>query len=314
MIKKRLFALAMATVMMLSTSVVAFAEQTTTVANISSTLSTSVEATGEMNPVSIKVTVPTSTEFVINPYKLSAEVGGATKSLQVYSPDYTITNVGDVALQVDAVIAGEVKGNLTFASNTVASNSTKNEAFLFVNFKRALSDDVTTAITESTKFDKDGIVKVDSHDDGKTYYAVDKSLIVADGDDYVLTEAAAAALSANDWNYTVTSKNVTVTENSVKKTYTLETYKILAEGEYDKSATQGAVTAKDTTYKNMGTIYTAAQISAVDTLEEGDDKLSFSISGSTAVNPTKVWTESDGATVTIKFNFTPVIVEVESDN
>jgi hypothetical protein len=312
MIKKRLFALAMATVMMLSTSVVAFAEQTTTVANISSTLSTSVEATGEMNPVSIKVTVPTSTEFVINPYKLSAEVDGTTKSLQVYSPNYEISNEGDVALQVDAVIAGEVKGNLTFASNTVASNSTKNEAFLFVNFKRALSGDVTDAITAETKFDKDGIVKVTDHDDGKTYYAVDKSLIVANGDDYVLTDAAKAALSANAWNYTVTSKNVTVTESNVKKTYTLETYKILAEGEYDKSATQGAVTAKDTTYKNMGTIYTSAQISA--NSEVGDQKLSFSISGSTAVNPTKVWTETDGATVTIKFNFTPVIVEVESDN
>jgi hypothetical protein len=268
-----------------------------------------VEATGEMNPVSIKVTVPTSTEFVINPYKISATTGETTKSLQVFSPDYEISNEGDVALQVDAVIAGEVKGNLTFASNTVASNSTKNEAFLFVNFKRALSDDVAAAITSTTKFDKDGIVQVTEHTDGQTYYAVDKSLIVADGDDYVLTEAAKTALSANDWNYTVTSKNVTVTENSVKKTYTLETYKILAEGEYDKSATQGAVTAKDTTYKNMGTIYTSTQITANSDL--GDQKLSFSISGSTAVNPTKVWTESDGATVTIKFNFTPVIVEVE---
>jgi hypothetical protein len=337
MIKKRLFALAMATVMVLSSSVMAFAADAnvikddkdnvigtdngdgTKTMNVSSTLTTAVEATGEMQPASIKVTVPTTTQFVINPYKISAEIPGNANNkstLQVISPDYEVVNAGEVALQVDTTVVGKATGKLTLAGGTVAATSTKKEAFLFINFKRALPTGAATAITADTEFDKDGIVTESNHTHAadETHYAVDKSQIQlksgsTDGT-YELTDAAKTALSGLV-NYTVTSKSVTDKTQTPNVTYTLETYKLLGAGDYDKNATQGAVTTKETTYKNVGTIATEAQADTDTTLS---NKLTFTISGSAAVNPANdPWAESDGATVTIKFNFTPVIIETETN-
>jgi hypothetical protein len=333
MIKKRLFALAMTAVMVLSTSVMAFADDATTKAtdaagntgtvdgdkttwNISSTLTTSIEATGEMQQASIKVTVPTTTQFVINPYKLTVETypedngtfTASDKNLQVISPEYTVTNMGEVDLTVDATISGSVTGGLALATASVASTSTKKEVFLYVNFKRAIptvGDDNNAVFSNTTEFDKDGIVKVESHEAGGTYYAVDKSQITLkenEPDVYVLTDDALADFTAG-YNYTVSSKSATASEGSVKVTYTLVTYKILGEGDYDKNAAQGAVTSKDTTYKSVGKI-TAADGSGAATT---GGKLTFTIDGSTAVNPTTNWTGSETATVNIKFSFTPSV-------
>jgi hypothetical protein len=218
-------------------------------------------------------------------------------------------------------VSAKTTGTLTLASNPVASTSTKKEIFLFINFGDHGLPSVAKAViddTDVTKFDKDGVVtyargvrgegEVVVHENGKTYYAVDKSMIEAGSNDgeYVLTDAARNAL-ADNFNYTVTSKSMidkTVTPNV---TYTLETYKLLDDGEYDKSANnQAAISTKDTTFKNVGTIVPEA----VAMTDGGMWVFGFSIAGSTSVNPANdPWTEADTATVNIKFSFTPVILE-----
>lgn len=337
MIRKKLFAVAMTAVMVLSTSVMAFAveggdttadttkltdsngatgtknDDGTTTWNVSSTLSTTVTANGEMQKANIKVTVPTSNIFAINPYKLYVHLAGMQDDYwaedgrdymansQIVSPIYKVTNEGEIDLQVDAVISGEALGGLTLAGSPVSQTGTKREAFIFVNFVRGLPTEAASAITATAEYDEDGVVKVDTHVQGKTYYAVDKTNIQQkeDGSGYELTADAKSILDVA-YNYTVTTKSVTETVDGTRITYTLATYKLMIGGDYDKNATQGIVSTKETTYKNVGFIKNKTASDAERTLE-------YNFDGSTPVNPTGNWTGEEKAKVNIKFNFTPVV-------
>jgi hypothetical protein len=313
MIKKRLFALAMTAVMMLSTSVVAFADDaaTTKTENISTTLSTAIEATGTLKQASIKVTVPTSNAFIINPYKLSVTpTGGTTASTsQIVSPTYTVQNAGEVALKVDVTAKATVAGDLTLATSPVASTSTKKEAFIFLNFQDAVDSEAVSALTaDGAKFDANGNLVQTQYEEGKTYYGVDKSQVVKDtsdtsGTSYKLADGVKDLITAAPYAVITTSKTATSGSGDSKVTYTQVNYKFLADGAYDKSANQLAVTTATAGATKTGVTTIAAQSST------GNDggKLEYSICGSTAVNPAKVWTESDTASISITFNFTPVV-------
>jgi hypothetical protein len=283
--------------------------------NISSTLTTAIEATGSMQQAEIKVTVPTSSEFVINPYKLSATVkdtsgSDVTKSTQVVSPDYTVTNAGEVDLQVDATIKATVGDGLALATGPVASTSTKKEVFLFVNFKRSLDSAKVSGITGQSYTAAGAPIVNDNTTlaaDGSTVlYAIDKAALEQDTSDtsgttYKIKNDYVALIKADPYAYTLKTStgSYTNTSTKVKTSYVLETYSFLKEGEYNKDANQGAATTAGTTYKNVGTIANKG--------ETDGTSLIYTILGSTAVNPSGGWKGDESAKVTITFNFTPVV-------
>jgi hypothetical protein len=306
MIKKRLFALAMTAVMMLSTSVVAFAADDTKTENISSTLSTAIEATGTLKQASIKVTVPTTSKFVINPYKLSV-TDPVASSAQVISPEYTIENAGEVDLSVDMTVKATAENGLNLATAPVTSTETKKNLFLYVQVKQTLDSGVVTAIQDQ-HYTSAGAPYIDdsttfANGDGTdVFYAIDKSALEAvDGQSYyVISDDYKALITETPYAYTLKTSTGSY-NNKTKSTttkYVLETYSFLKDG-YNKDASMYAASANGTAYKAVGTIENAT---------DGTNKsITYQICGSTAVNPTEKWTGKETATLTLTFNFTPVV-------
>jgi hypothetical protein len=250
--------------------------------------------------------VPTSTEFVINPYKLSAKVGTEdVGTSQIISPSYSIVNEGEVALKVAATVKGEGT-NITLATAPVATTSTKKEAFIFVNFQETIDSAAVSALTNNNAvFDANGNLVPTSYTDGGKNYGVDKTQVVKNTSDgtgttYVLAEGVADLITTTPYAVVTTSKAASNGTGTAKVTYTQVNYKFLKEGEYDKNANQIAVSTKDTTKTDIGTI-------AAKTADADGGSIAFKILGSTAVNPSTAWTDADTAKVTITFNFTPVV-------
>jgi hypothetical protein len=332
MFKKKLFALAMATVMTLSTSVVAFAATPSTIGEADANTNTTVynfsasatalqagdvTASGSVQQPQIKVTVPTSNSYVINPYQLKVKVPDAARvdgsdsatesQAQIISPSYTVSSDSDVALKVNLAVKGTPSTGVTLTTSTIAANDSKKDILLYVNFDVTTPAAVSTALSSDSEiFNADGTLKdKTSFTEGETVYAIDKSQIVKGTDGYKLADGV-KGLIANPSGYVETTTAKTATVDSVKVNYTLVTYKFLGDGDYDsKAANQVAVTTAATT---------KTAIASLDANTGDNMSATYSFMGKTATNPTSPWSSDDNVKVTLTFTFTPVVTEVESDS
>jgi hypothetical protein len=211
---------------------------------------------------------------------------------------------------VDVTAKATVAGDLTLATSPVASTSTKKEAFIFLNFQDTIDSDAVDALkTNGATFDANGNLVQANYENGKTYYGVDKSQVVKDSTDtsgtkYVLADGVADLISTTPYAVITTTKTATSGSGTDKVTYTQVNYKFVAKDTYDKSANQLAVSTATAGTTKLG----VAEIAAASTVGgTNGGKLQYSICGSTAVNPSKTWTEDDTASISITFNFTPVV-------
>lgn len=123
MIRRKLMAAALATTLVLSSSVLAFADDQN-ITDIAG-LATGKEITGTstVNSPNIKVTVPTSADIIINPFKMeytSASITTPNKS-QVISAEQSIKNESDVAVAVNvAELKAEPSEGVTLATTSTS--------------------------------------------------------------------------------------------------------------------------------------------------------------------------------------------------
>jgi hypothetical protein len=115
-----------------------------------------VTATGEQAEITIKVNLPTSFSYILNPYEID-------EADQVLSPVSTIENLGNTAIKVSLVKAtATIEGNkdslATLATAPITSSSTKKEAFLWVNISTTTEDPSAeyNSSTDSSKVVNDG--------------------------------------------------------------------------------------------------------------------------------------------------------------
>jgi hypothetical protein len=144
---KKLLALGMSVVMTMAMSATAFAASSTATVDATNASgvysSTEITAQGSMNTPVVKVTVPTSSSFIINPYQLTAtaptdgDVAVTNPSAQIVSPEYKITSSSDttVDLQVGVTVKGTVEGNLKLATAS-AAKATTNTVFLYLDARQ----------------------------------------------------------------------------------------------------------------------------------------------------------------------------------
>lgn len=151
---KRILATGLVCAMALSTA--AFAVDTDVTAPDSTTglYSSSTEITGKIETPIIKVTVPSTGEVVVNPYKMSVTVDQAKVTDQIISAPQFIKNSSNVAISVDASITGTIGTDSKAVFGTAApdAKTTTNTVFMYLEVMNA--ENGTDAPTWATTFDK----------------------------------------------------------------------------------------------------------------------------------------------------------------
>jgi hypothetical protein len=133
---KKVMSLAMASAMIASMAVPAFAEGETE----STASNNTIKIDGAYQAVTINVDVPTTGEVVINPYALPVSIGknaddkDVKVSAQIVTKPLTIKNKTDVALDINVSATATVAGALTLATSPIAdvTTDTKNDAFIYL--------------------------------------------------------------------------------------------------------------------------------------------------------------------------------------
>lgn len=96
----------------------------------------------------INVTLPTTADITINPYKMEVEVDGEKYSSSIISPEYTITNESDCAISISATGAVVVPdtSNAVLATSALKGTESTNSVFLYL-------ETTATTGTYADKFD-----------------------------------------------------------------------------------------------------------------------------------------------------------------
>lgn len=124
---KKFFAMVMAGVMTMGMGVTAFAEG-----------ENKMEVTGTTAAPILKMTIPTTSTLVVNPYKLSVDDpdddGDEKINSQIISPVKYIYSSSNVPVTANVTVTGSVKGGATFATadpTTASKPSTKKDVYLY---------------------------------------------------------------------------------------------------------------------------------------------------------------------------------------
>lgn len=181
MMKKKLLALTLATTLALgSTMMVSAADE---VIGDAAGAAAGQEVTGDSTVTvpTIKVTVPTTADFVINPYKLSYDSGsGLTGNSQIISAEQTIKNESSVAVAVNVsdLTAKDVSEGITIVTTAPTAKTTDKAAFLYLevtdqtfadNYTKAANQVVIPLAGEKVKAaSKDAIVTLAKGDEAAT--------------------------------------------------------------------------------------------------------------------------------------------------
>jgi hypothetical protein len=157
---KRLLAVAMAATMILGTSMVAFASETTPKTadiqdNGKGVFSTTVTTDTTFQAPIVKVVVPTATPVYLNPYKIKTTIAAVEgvnaavtdKTDQIVSAVYTIDNVSNVPVKIDATIT-------TTPTGAVLLDGEKDTTGLTTKWVK-LTASITDATTASNKIEID---------------------------------------------------------------------------------------------------------------------------------------------------------------
>lgn len=81
----------------------------------------------------LKLKLPTNINFGVNPYKLTVDFGDLEDQTdKIISPEFTIENDSDCAVNVDMNISAATEGNATISTKALTAKDTKNIVFLYV--------------------------------------------------------------------------------------------------------------------------------------------------------------------------------------
>ena len=158
---KKFVSLALALVMVLALSIPAFASDTSkTVDAPGGTATTNVAAT--INELTVKVTVPTTGEVIVNPYKMAVTVGegddAAENKAQIIAAPLAIVSESDIALSVDVTVSAKAaKGSgVVFATapiSTATKVPTTKSVFMYLDAK-VVDDEAAAAAATAAAYDK----------------------------------------------------------------------------------------------------------------------------------------------------------------
>ena len=153
---KKIMSTALAGVMALSLSVPVLAADTD--------LEQTTEITGTTQTPTISISVPSSGDVILNPYKMSVDVsadqdGSDVVNTQIISAPEYIKNKTDVALSISATVTGKVAGEAVFATASTQGGTrpvTTKSAFVYLEVidagagDDADSTEPTTALTDAS--------------------------------------------------------------------------------------------------------------------------------------------------------------------
>lgn len=152
---KKIMSTVLGSTLALSMAATAFAANTD--------LEQSTEITGTTQTPTISISVPSTGDVILNPYKMSVDVsedqdGSALVTNQIISAPAYIKNKTDVALSISATVTGKVAGEAVFATASTQSGKavTTKSAFVYLEVIDAgAGDDAdaaepTTALTDAS--------------------------------------------------------------------------------------------------------------------------------------------------------------------
>lgn len=135
MMKKRLLALTLATTLALGSTMMVSAADTTIDDAAAAAAGQEVEGSSTVTVPTIKVTVPTTADFVINPYQTEyTGEDGLQGNSQIISAEQTITNESSVAVAVNVseLTAKGVSEGITIVTTAPTAKTTEKAAFLYL--------------------------------------------------------------------------------------------------------------------------------------------------------------------------------------
>lgn len=150
---KKLLSGAMAAALSLSLAVPAFA--TNTVLNGVEGLAegATVEVTGTTQTATVKVTVPSGGNVVLNPYELKYTVDGADVTDQIISAEQYIVSESNLPIKVSTSVTGTIEGTGDFMATTAVGETDKK-----VNLKFEIGA-TSAADTAAASYDSKPLVK-----------------------------------------------------------------------------------------------------------------------------------------------------------
>lgn len=170
--KKKLIALALAGVMTFGTSLTAFAAD----AEVTDTATeTTVTGTGSMNVPTIKVTVPTSFNVVLNPYQIAYEVDSESYKTQIVTVPQLITNESNVAVAVNVKEFKATPSSDVKLSAKAVGKATDKSVYLYLDIVNSTTEEAGKA-----KFAGSGLVPTDDSESGSSK---DAAVILAAGNE-----------------------------------------------------------------------------------------------------------------------------------
>lgn len=105
----------------------------TAIAAESSTSANTVKGDATLSLPTLKLKLPTNVNFGVNPYKLEVDFGDLTDQTdKIISPEFTVENDSDCAVNIDMSISASTEGNATISTKALTAKDTKNSVFLYV--------------------------------------------------------------------------------------------------------------------------------------------------------------------------------------
>lgn len=175
--KKKLLALVLAGIMTFGASMTTFAADASVT---DSTTETAVTGTGLVNLPTIKITVPTTFNIVLNPYQIAYEVDGETYKTQIVTVPQLITNESDVAVAVNIKEFTATPGGETKVLPKAVGKATDKSVYLYLEVVNAASNDLTAVkfsgaglvpATEGDGVSRDAVVTLAAGAEAPTYAA-----------------------------------------------------------------------------------------------------------------------------------------------
>lgn len=128
---KRFVAGMLSSAFVLSLGMSAFAADTATLDGSAWTNDVTVTVTTEVPTIS--VTLPTTADITINPYKMEVEIDGEKYSDSIISPEYTITNESDCGVKITATASATAGGDAVIATAALKGTESTKSIFLYID-------------------------------------------------------------------------------------------------------------------------------------------------------------------------------------
>lgn len=130
----------------------------------------SMTITAKCKMPTIQVTVPSTGNVYLNPFKLPVSIGGEDSYEQIISTPNCIANQSDIPLKVDVKVTGAIKAgsDMTLATtSTQGSTSTSKRAFIYFEIQPADTDDPDDVLWDD-EYDKTKHIVISTVESGKS--------------------------------------------------------------------------------------------------------------------------------------------------